>query len=708
MQLRRGVTEGRALVLVAAADATLRQEAREFLSQLGVEVAEVADAAAAVDILQSRRPDLVLVDARQPDGAGLATCRELRSQPSLQEMPILVMVPSDDANLLADVFAAGANEVIRSPILGPILGRRVRLLLDRSECLADVDRTQRRLESLQRIARIATWECDLASGVLDPSEEVRTLFGLAAEPGPIDLELLLEKMDAEDQQPVRGHLLKSAESGEGFNVDTRVRLPDEEARVIQWQAEVLCNRDGDPTRLSGTMQDVTERKRAEDQVRFLAYHDGLTGLTNRNAFMERLRSALRIAKRHRRSVALLFLDLDNFKRINDTQGHSAGDRLLQGVAQRLDQCLRQTDYVAMADGVASGAVSRLGGDEFTVLLTEVTNSEDAARVARRIIDALREPFLIDRVELVVGASIGITVYPADGVEIDTLLRNADAAMYQAKERGRNNYQFFTESINEAALRRLALEEKLCRAFENSELQLYYQPQVNMATNRITGVEALLRWEDPEFGAISPAEFVPLAENAGLIVPIGTWVLRTACWQAKRWNDLGLPRMRMAVNISPLQFQDETLIETINQTLWDTNVKATDLELEITENALMENQESVIIILRKLKEIGVSVSLDDFGTGYSSLSYLKRFPVDTVKIDRSFVRDVISDTDGAAITEAIISMAKALQLRVVAEGVETERQREFLCSKGCEESQGYLFSPPVKADVITQMVRAQVL
>jgi diguanylate cyclase (GGDEF)-like protein len=451
------------------------------------------------------------------------------------------------------------------------------------------------------------------------------------------------------------------------------------------------------------MQDITERKRAEEQVRFLAYHDGLTGLMNRNAFMEHLDRTLRLAIRHDRPGALLFIDLDNFKRINDTLGHAAGDAVLQGAADRLEQCFRQTDYVARPD-TRRDRVSRLGGDEFTVLLTEVSRPDDAARVARRMIDAMREPFVVHRNELLIGTSIGIAVYPSDGEDASTLLRKADAAMYQAKQQGRNNYQFFTETISQSASRRLTLERKLSRAFENGELGVYYQPQIDIEDGSITGVEALLRWNEAELGAISPAEFIPVAEDTGLIMPIGQWVLETACEQAREWSEAGLPAVRMAVNISPHQFRNENLIQTVNQLLWDTGLEACKLDLEITESAFMQDQKAAVAVAKELKRLGVSISLDDFGTGYSSLSYLRHFPVDSLKIDRSFVRDIVLDPEVAAITAAIISMAKAMRLRIVAEGVEKEKQRELLRERGCREVQGYLYSPPVTSESMEELLR----
>jgi len=692
--------QGQALILVAGPDADARGTIRAALESMGIEVLEAEDSTQAVAAAADRLPNAIILDAALIAGDEHdSLCDALR--PEGTQPAILATVPAADPGGVTRAFEAGANDVIRAPVDPGELSNRVRSALDLQSCRSALVWSRKQLQSIEQIARITTWQYQFDSGELQISEEASILFGPEPSPHPLTLEEILERIEPENRNELEVLLRKSAEAGEGFSVDTRT-LGEEDARVIHWQAEVASDASGGSLRIGGTMQDVTGRKSAEEQVRFLAYHDGLTGLLNRNAFFEQLERALGLARRHGRRGALLFLDLDNFKRINDTLGHATGDRLLKGVADRIQECLRTTDFVARGDG--DDAVARLGGDEFTVLLTEISHNKDAAAVARRIIEVLREPFTIDRSELLVGASIGITVYPTDGDDIISLLRNADSARCRAKEQGRNNHQFFDTCINEAAARRFALERKLCRAFENHELRLYYQPQIQIDTQRITGVEALLRWEDAEYGAVSPAEFVPLAEEAGLILPIGEWVLRTACWQAKAWKDAGLPPVRISVNISALQLKNEGLIETIIRTLWDTGMDATYLEFEITESAFMENREQAVAILREVKRLGVSLSLDDFGTGYSSLSYLKGLPVDTVKIDRSFVRDIVMDGDDASITTAIILMAKALRLRVVAEGVETEAQLEFLSARGCDEIQGFLFSPPVTADAIIELLR----
>jgi diguanylate cyclase (GGDEF)-like protein len=444
--------------------------------------------------------------------------------------------------------------------------------------------------------------------------------------------------------------------------------------------------------------------RTLEENRVLARYDSLTNLPNRHLFKDRLEQALLAARRRNRLVATCFLDLDGFKRVNDTFGHSLGDVLLCEVSKRLVGRVRLTDSLARPEsGEADAAISRLGGDEFTFLLTDIADAQDAARVAGRILEAFEKPFLIDEHEVFTTASIGIAVYPFDGTDSETLLRNADTAMYSAKERGRNNFQFYAKSMNALALRKLDLESRLRGALERDELSLHYQPVRDTETGRLTGAEALLRWQDAEMGAMSPAEFIPIAEETSLIGPIGEWVLRTACAQSRAWQTAGFRPIRLSVNLSGHQIRQPNLIETVAQCLADSGLDAGWLELEITESTIMQDDEVTTTTFRKLHEMGIGLALDDFGTGYSSLSYLRRFPLDRVKIDRSFVREVTTSSDDAALAAAIIAMVHSLGLGVVAEGVETLEQAEFLRERSCDELQGFLFSPAVPPDDFTRFL-----
>jgi diguanylate cyclase (GGDEF)-like protein/PAS domain S-box-containing protein len=434
------------------------------------------------------------------------------------------------------------------------------------------------------------------------------------------------------------------------------------------------------------VRDITERTYAEEQIKHLAYHDALTNLPNRLLFKDRLTVALSHAQREGSRLAVLFLDLDRFKVINDSLGHNIGDQLLQAVAARVQACVRESDTVA-----------RLGGDEFTVLLPRLNRSDDAAPIAEKIIEAVRYPFHIEGREFFTTTSIGISLFPEDGTDAETLIKSADTAMYQAKELGRDNYQLFNALVNAKALQRIALEHGLRKVLVNEELQVHYQPIFDLRTNRITGMEALLRWNHPQMGAIPPATFIPVAEATGVMGTIGGWALRQACVQAKKWHDAGHRTLSLAVNLSVTQLQQGDLVERVKSILEETGLPPRLLELEITESSAMQSPDTSIRTLYDLKKLGLRISLDDFGTGHSSLSYLKRFPIDTLKIDQSFVRDITTDPDTAAIVTAIIAMAHSLRLKVIAEGVEFTEQANFLRRHGCDQLQGYLITPPVSAD-----------
>jgi diguanylate cyclase (GGDEF)-like protein/PAS domain S-box-containing protein len=445
----------------------------------------------------------------------------------------------------------------------------------------------------------------------------------------------------------------------------------------------------------GTVEDITDRKRAEERVEFLAYYDALTGLPNRRLLQDRLAKALAAARRRSDKVALLFLDLDGFKNINDSLGHSFGDLLLQDVAERLRKWVRAQDTVA-----------RIGGDEFLIALTGAKDVPGAAIAAERIMDIMTAKFVIQGRSFTVNCSIGISIFPEHGADGETLIKNADAAMYAAKESGRNTFRFFSEDMNAQVVERLTLEHGLRTALDKQELFLVYQSQVELATGRIVGFEALLRWQHPELGLVSPDRFIRVAENSGLIIPIGEWVLRTACSTARQWQEQGFPPVPMAVNVSAVQFRQESFRELISRVLQETGLQPQYLELELIESLLLSNADVTLSVLRGLKTMGVKFTIDDFGTGYSSLSYLRQFPVSKLKIDRSFIQDVAVNSDDAAITTAIISMAKGLNLRVIAEGVENETQMSFLRTHHCDEVQGYYFSKPITADQVAEQLRAR--
>jgi diguanylate cyclase (GGDEF)-like protein/PAS domain S-box-containing protein len=487
-------------------------------------------------------------------------------------------------------------------------------------------------------------------------------------------------------------------TGEGEVLNKRVEVTalDRDGHQFPVELAVVPLYHDEAVSFCAFIRDIRERKKAEETIRHLAYHDVLTGLPNRVLFEERLRMELARARRTRQKVAVMCLDLDRFKIVNDTVGHSGGDQLLQEVASEFGETIREGDTVA-----------RVGGDEFTFLLPGIERADDAAVVAERVLQIIRHPRVIGGQEFRVSTSVGITIFPRDGDDAETLLRNADTAMYRAKERGRDNFQLYTPAMQATLLETLSLENDLSHALERDELIVHYQPVMDIASSRIVGGEALLRWQHPVRGLVPPDEFIPLAEETGLILPIGEWVMRKACAQAAAWNDGGVGPLRVTVNLSARQVEQPGLIALVKQVLDETRLSPEHLHLELTEGAVMRHVEAVISTLAGLRAMGVGISVDDFGTGYSSLGYLKRFPIDTIKIDRSFVSDVTTNQNDAAIVTTVIAMARSLNLRVIAEGVETQPQLDFLRDAACDEFQGFLLSRAVTPDVFETLVRARV-
>ncbi|MGE5241817.1 MAG: EAL domain-containing protein [Bacteroidota bacterium] len=566
-------------------------------------------------------------------------------------------------------------------------------ITERMQSLEALRKSEASLARAQRIARLGNWDWDIVSNELRWSDEIYRIFGLKPEEFAATYDAFLSSVHPDDRQFVVEAVNKALCEKRPYSIDHRIVLPDGTERIVREQAEVTYDENNKAVRMLGTVQDITEERHVQDRLNYLAHYDTLTGLPNRVLLQDRLSQAMVEADRRDRLVALMFLDLDRFKIINDTLGHDVGDALLKSVAERLKSCVRAGD-----------TISRLGGDEFTVVLANVAHVDDVAHVAQKTIESFVSPFHIDGRELFVSPSVGITLYPFDDNDIESLLRNADAAMYHAKELGRNTFQFYTAELNRRTAKRLQLETALRHALERNELLLHYQPQVCLKTGRIIGAEALLRWRHPEMGLISPLEFIPLAEETGLIIPIGEWVLRATCTQARTWYDSGFGDLQIAVNLSGRQFQHQHLARLVKKVLKETGLNPRQLDLELTESLLMHNTDAILGAMEELHAHGVAFSMDDFGTGYSSLSYLKRFPIDTLKIDQSFVRDIPRDPDDAAIAQAIIAMAHNLDIRVIAEGVETAKQLAFLRSKRCDGMQGYYFSEPIPDEAMIRLLQ----
>ena len=547
----------------------------------------------------------------------------------------------------------------------------------------------------QELGHIGSWEWRVAEEQVTWSKEMFRIYGLDPEQTHVSFDMAMAAIHAEDRDYVSTQVQAMLKGKDIDHYEFRIVRPTDEIRQVWARSEVKRDTDGQPVKVIGTVQDVTERVRDQEQLRFLAHHDVLTELPNRVLLMDRLALAISRASRNKEKIAVFFMDLDRFKIINDTYGHNIGDKFLQVIAKHIIEEIRDVDTVA-----------RFGGDEFAVIMEDVHHVEDVAHIAEKLLETLARPYEIEQREFFVTTSIGISIFPDDATDAQSLLKNADAAMYRAKDFGRNNYQFYSQDLSTKAMERLTLENDLRRALEHEELLIHYQPQIDLKTRRVIAVEALLRWQHPDLGLVSPAKFIPVAEETGLILPIGEWVLHTACAQAHAWQEAGMA-VPVTVNLSGRQFVDGSLASTIIRAIDDTGLPPSLLELEITEGVVMHNPQTATQTLEQVNDYGVRIAIDDFGTGYSSLSNLKSYPINTIKIDRSFVRDITTDPDDASIVHAIIAMAHSMGLQVIAEGVENEDQLAFLQKHQCDCVQGFLFSPPLPSDKAGEFLKTDI-
>ena len=552
--------------------------------------------------------------------------------------------------------------------------------------------TKESLDRAQRIANMGNWDWQIRENRLFWSDGIYRLFGISPAEFGASYEAFMERVHPDDRAAIDAAAKDAQETGTAYTIDHRIVRPDGVIRIVHESAEVLRDAQGRPARMIGTVQDITERKQAEQvlqekdaHLEYVAYHDALTGLPNRTLLMDRLRHGISRADRAENRLAVLFIDLDRFKTINDSLGHAIGDGVLQAAADRLKALVREGD-----------TLSRLGGDEFVILLENVRDGQDAATVAEKIIQALEKVLVVGNYPLHISASIGISLYPQDGKDAETLMKQSDAAMYKAKESGRNAFHFYEQGITERAMRRIQLESRLHNAFDQGALEVFYQPVVGLDNRRICGAEALLRWHDPQEGAIPPDHFIPLAEDTGLIIPMGEWVIREVCLALKRWEQQGvqLDGFAMHINLSGKQLLQKELPRRLANLFAETGVSPDCITLELTESSIMESEAVGLDILTALRTIGVSIAIDDFGTGHSSLSRLKLLPISELKIDRSFVRDIAEDKDDAAIVQAILALSASLNLQVIAEGVEHVGQETFLLQHGCLRAQGYYYARPM--------------
>ncbi len=664
---------------------------REMFSDGGshhVELIHVGRMSEAEAALRGVAFDIVLLDLGLPDARGLEAVRRTRAVSP--HVPLVVLSGMDDESMAVQAMQEGAQDyLIKGQIEPRELLRALRYAVERKgieeSLFAEKERAQVTLDSIGD----AVVCVDILGNVtfLNPVAEMLTGWSVSEIIGQPMAEAL-RIIDAISREAIVDPMERVIVQNRPGNLPSNSILIRRDGSEVPIEDSVspIRDREREVTGAVIVFRDVSVARAMTEQIAHSAEHDFLTGLPNRLLLNDRVNQAIFLAQRHGYQVAVLFLDLDGFKHINDSLGHAVGDKLLQSIAERLVACVRTVD-----------TVSRQGGDEFVMLLPALEKAEDAAIAARRMLQTVAEAHFIDYHDLHVTASIGVSVYPDDGPDAETLIKNADTAMYQAKENGRQSYQFFEHAMNVRAVERQSIEENLRRALERNEFMLHYQPKIDLRTGAIMGAEALIRWEHPTRGLVSPAQFIAIAEDCGLILPIGEWVLREACTQARAWVDAGLPGMRMAVNVSAMQFQNEKFLKSVFAILEDTGFDPSCLEVEVTESALMKRAEFTASVLQTLRLHGIRVAIDDFGTGYSSLSYLRKFPLDALKIDQSFVRQITTTPEETTIVSAIISMARSLNLRVIAEGVETAEELAFLQAHECEEAQGYYFSRPVSAD-----------
>jgi diguanylate cyclase (GGDEF)-like protein len=686
---------------VADDDPVMRLLMLEMLNQVGLDMVEAEDGVKALACYQALQPDLVLLDVEMPGMDGFDVCREIRKLDSHPGVPIIMVTGGDELEAVTHAYEVGATDFVSKPINWPILGHRVLYVLRASDAIARL-----RIADAHNRAVLAA--------IPD------TFFRMSKDGYYLDYEPGHDSGDAAGAPCVGRHLrdVLPGEIAERLLEQMQQALSTQQVRAVDYElADGAASSPSSPQHFEarlvatgpdevlGLVRDISERKRTEEQIRRLAYCDSLTGIPNRQAFLETLEKELARSRKSSKKFAVLFMDLDSFKRINDTLGHNVGDHLLKAVSERLHETIRPSDLVSRTE-LNVNNLARLGGDEFTILIPDLERVENALNVAHRVKEAMRRPFLIEAQEIFVTASIGISLYPEDGEDCNSLLKYADTAMYHAKNCGKNNAKLYSSSLTMQIMSHVKLEVGLRKALQNNELYLLYQPQIDVTSSRIVGVEALVRWRHPERGIISPTEFIPLAEETGLIVPIGEWVLRTACAQAVAWQQEGKPPIRMAVNLSAKQFKDENLTQIVVSALHDTGLPPQLLELELTEGTLMDDARATMVTLEHLRGIGVYLSIDDFGTGYSSMNYLKRFDVRALKIDKSFISGLPQDSENAAITRAIIAMAHGLKMVVVAEGVETDEQLVLLEQYGCDMVQGYYLGHPAPQESITLMLNNQ--
>ena len=683
-----------ALVLVVEDDEAARLTTRITLEQAGYRVMEAADCASARAHFAEQTPDIILLDVLLPDGDGYSLCREFLAQPSGRDLPIAMVTGLGDIVSIHQAYESGATDFITKPVSWGTLPFRIQFILRAKQALRDASKHEAELRLWGKVFEgsneaILITDADLRIILVNKPYEKITGF---TEEEVVGVDTIKVGTQLHSHSFFRNlvHVLKEKGHWEGELINQR---KNGEKFPTWYSISQVVDTDGQPENYIAIFSDISERKKSRERIDFLAHHDSLTELPNRALLNDRLEMVINTAKRRGEKAGILFIDLDRFKNINDSLGHAAGDLILRETAARLSDAVRTDDTVA-----------RLGGDEFVILLARIRDERSLAEVAMKVRDEILRPYMLEDMPLHLSPSIGIAVYPDDGEDPSTLIKNADAAMYLAKQKGRNNYQFYTPVLNARTLDRLKLEYDLRSALEQGQFELHYQPQVVDCSKQLYGAEALVRWRHPERGLVPPNHFIPLAEEIGLIIPLGAWVIAEAARQVKHWRESGFNDLVVSVNISALQFHQAGFLTEVQHLLTQAGTDPSAIELELTESMLMNDMEMSIQVLQAFRSLGYRIAIDDFGTGFSCLNYLRRLPANILKIDQSFVRDMQSDSASLAIVTSIIKLAQSLGMETIAEGVETAEECELLSNQGCRYMQGYYFAKPLPVAQFEDWVR----
>lgn len=694
MNLKSNTGQHHPKILVVDDEKDARLLIRKELEGAGFAVYESVDGVAALKDITQYHPDLVLLDVMMPGMDGISVCQSIRSIEEFSKTPILMLTGVDGLDYIRRAFDAGATDFINKTTNLGFVAQRIRYVLRNIKQRDALFTHHHQLEEAQRVAKLGYWKLSVDINNFSLSDQARKILGINQSGFNNSLEGYLNLIHVGDRDVMKSAIECALYEKEPFSVDYRIIDVSGKKVHIHSQGEVVEGVDGSVMAILATVQDISERKKSEATFEHMALYDALTDLCNRSLFQNRLAHSMAMAHREEKLLALCFIDLDNFKQVNDTLGHAIGDELLKSVAKCLKSSMRQGDIIA-----------RLGGDEFGIAIEGLSNIEELEKIVSKLRARLGEMHEIRGHDLLVTASIGVTLYPLDSVDKNTMLANADAAMYKAKELGGNRYCFYSHDMDDRSHRRLDMEQKLRNALEADELRVFYQPQVNTRTGRIIGIEALLRWQHPDYGLLTPSKFIRIAEETGLIYPIGLWVLKTACIQVLKWKKKGLGELRLAVNMSARQFAQRDMLVHMQRIMQEVGFDPSFLNIEITETVAMHNIVNVTETLQQVKAMGAKVSIDDFGAGHSSMNHLQRLPIDSLNIDRSFIMNVAGRERDGATARAIIALAHGMGLKVIAEGVETSAHVNFLKKYKCDEMQGYHFSPPVPASELTPLLES---